>query len=200
MFKTSIREARGACQAGSCTLKFDNGPEFASLKLARWAADRNIDMHFIDAGKPMQTVTSRASIAGYEKRASTRTIFQITPKRRTKSENGIAYECAHSAIGWIPPIAYLHSSPNVTLARKNHSEYWLGLGGWRRLLCRTPRYDGSRSGSFFTADHFRTSSLGGVPPNPAPAPGIVRAELVVEVAIKHKIQRKTALGRSATGG
>jgi putative transposase len=36
------------------TLKFDNGPEFASLKLARWAADRNIDLHFIDPGKPMQ--------------------------------------------------------------------------------------------------------------------------------------------------
>lgn len=35
-------------------LKFDNGPEFTSHAMMRWAADRNIELHFIDPGKPMQ--------------------------------------------------------------------------------------------------------------------------------------------------
>ncbi len=35
-------------------LKFDNGPEFTSHAMLRWAAARNIELHFIDPGKPMQ--------------------------------------------------------------------------------------------------------------------------------------------------
>lgn len=35
-------------------LKFDNGPEFTSHAMLRWAAERNIELHFIDPGKPMQ--------------------------------------------------------------------------------------------------------------------------------------------------
>jgi putative transposase len=36
------------------TQKFDSGPEFARFKLARWAADRDVELHFIDAGKSIQ--------------------------------------------------------------------------------------------------------------------------------------------------
>jgi putative transposase len=35
-------------------LKFDNGPEFTSHAMLRWAAQRDIELHFIDPGKPMQ--------------------------------------------------------------------------------------------------------------------------------------------------
>ncbi len=35
-------------------LKFDNGPEFTSHAMLRWAAERDIELHFIDPGKPMQ--------------------------------------------------------------------------------------------------------------------------------------------------
>jgi putative transposase len=35
-------------------LKFDNGPEFTSHAMLRWAAERDIQLHFIDPGKPMQ--------------------------------------------------------------------------------------------------------------------------------------------------
>lgn len=35
-------------------LKFDNGPEFTSHAMLAWASKRNIELHFIDPGKPMQ--------------------------------------------------------------------------------------------------------------------------------------------------
>jgi putative transposase len=45
-----IMEKRGKPE----TMKFDNGSEFASLAMLRWAAERDITLHFIDPGKPTQ--------------------------------------------------------------------------------------------------------------------------------------------------
>jgi len=45
-----IAEERGF----PATMKFDNGPEFSSLAMLRWGAERNIKLHFIDPGKPTQ--------------------------------------------------------------------------------------------------------------------------------------------------
>ncbi|MDB5072637.1 MAG: family transposase [Candidatus Eremiobacteraeota bacterium] len=36
------------------TLKFDNGTEFTSNAMLGWAAQANVDLHFIDPGRPMQ--------------------------------------------------------------------------------------------------------------------------------------------------
>jgi len=36
------------------TIKFDNGPEFSSLAMLRWGAERNVKLHFIEPGKPTQ--------------------------------------------------------------------------------------------------------------------------------------------------
>lgn len=36
------------------TLVSDNGPEFTSRKMLHWAAQRKIELHFIDPGKPTQ--------------------------------------------------------------------------------------------------------------------------------------------------
>ena len=36
------------------TIRFDNGPEFRSLAMLRWGAERGIYLHFIDPGKPTQ--------------------------------------------------------------------------------------------------------------------------------------------------
>lgn len=36
------------------TLRFDNGPEFSSRAMLLWGAQRNINLHFIDPGKPTQ--------------------------------------------------------------------------------------------------------------------------------------------------
>lgn len=36
------------------TLRFDNGPELTSRAMLLWGAERNINLHFIDPGKPTQ--------------------------------------------------------------------------------------------------------------------------------------------------
>jgi len=36
------------------TLKSDNGGEFTSDEMLRWSAKNNIDLHFIEPGRPMQ--------------------------------------------------------------------------------------------------------------------------------------------------
>jgi len=36
------------------TLKFDNGTEFTSNAMLGWAAHANVDLHFIEPGRPMQ--------------------------------------------------------------------------------------------------------------------------------------------------
>ena len=36
------------------TVKFDNGPEFSSIAMLKWGAERNVKLHFIDPGKPTQ--------------------------------------------------------------------------------------------------------------------------------------------------
>ena len=38
-------------------LRSDNGPEFVSHALLKWAAERNVRLHFIDPGKPTQNAT-----------------------------------------------------------------------------------------------------------------------------------------------
>jgi len=97
------------------TLKFDNGPEFASLRLARWAADRNIDLHFIDAGKPMQN----GHVESFNGRLREECLNEHDFSNLSEAQDQIRewhrfynYERAHSAIGWIPPITYLQSTEN----------------------------------------------------------------------------------------
>ena len=36
------------------TIRFDNGPEFTSRAMLQWGADRRVDLHFIEPGKPTQ--------------------------------------------------------------------------------------------------------------------------------------------------
>lgn len=97
------------------TLKFDNGPEFASLKLARWAADRNIDLHFIDPGKPMQN----GHVESFNSRLREECLNEHDFANLTEAQDHIRqwhrfynYERAHSALDWTTPIAFLRSNHN----------------------------------------------------------------------------------------
>lgn len=46
-------------------IKSDNGSEFTSSKMLLWSVDTNVDLHFIEPGKPNQNATSKASTGGY---------------------------------------------------------------------------------------------------------------------------------------
>ena len=64
-------------------LKFDNGPEFTSHAMLRWAAERNIDLHFIDPGKP----TQNGSVESFNARARdeffNEHVFTTLPQAKT---------------------------------------------------------------------------------------------------------------------
>jgi putative transposase len=92
------------------TLKFDQGPEFASLKLARWAADRNVEVHFIDAGKPMQNGHVESFNGRLREECLNEHDFQNLAEARERIREWhrfYNYERQHSAIGWQTPAAYL---------------------------------------------------------------------------------------------
>jgi len=46
----SVRELPGV-------LKSDNGGEFTSELMLKWNATRNVDLHFVEPGKPIQNAT-----------------------------------------------------------------------------------------------------------------------------------------------
>jgi putative transposase len=49
-----VLEGIAAERGYPAVMKFDNGPEFSSLAMLRWGAEKNIKLHFIDPGKPTQ--------------------------------------------------------------------------------------------------------------------------------------------------
>ena len=55
------------------TLKFDNGTEFTSNAMLGWAAKVNVELHFIEPGRPMQMAASRASMDAFATSCSTST-------------------------------------------------------------------------------------------------------------------------------
>ena len=46
------------------TIRFDNGPEFTSLALLRWSAERPVHLHFIEPGKPTQNAMTGVAETG----------------------------------------------------------------------------------------------------------------------------------------
>ena len=42
------------------TIRFDNGSEFTSHKMLRWAAEQDVEVHFIQPGKPTQNANAES--------------------------------------------------------------------------------------------------------------------------------------------
>jgi putative transposase len=61
----SVLERIGCVRGLPRTLRFDNGAELTSHAMLRWGAERGIDLHFIDPGKPIQN----AHVESYNGRA-----------------------------------------------------------------------------------------------------------------------------------
>ena len=97
------------------TLKFDNGPEFVSLKLSRWASDRNIEVDFIEPGKPMQN----GHVESFNGRLREECLNEHDFANLTEARNEIKkwhrfynYEREHGAIGNVTPISFLRAYEN----------------------------------------------------------------------------------------
>tara|TARA_R110002124_G_scaffold283908_1_gene460478 strand:+ start:1161 stop:1727 length:567 start_codon:yes stop_codon:yes gene_type:complete len=57
----------------------DNGTEFTSKAILKWANDNKVKWHYIDPGKPQQTVTLSRSMAACGTTASTRKSSTVWP-------------------------------------------------------------------------------------------------------------------------
>ena len=52
-----VLERLGQLRALPATLKSDNGGEFSAEVMLKWTGEHNIDLHFVDPGRPMQNAT-----------------------------------------------------------------------------------------------------------------------------------------------
>ncbi|GAC1415207.1 MAG: hypothetical protein NVSMB64_25480 [Candidatus Velthaea sp.] len=91
------------------TLRFDNGSELTSRAMLRWGTKKQIDLHFIDPGKP----TQNAHIESFNDRArdefrNLHSFLTLDDAREAASEWRIDYNEVrpHSSIGNQTPKAF----------------------------------------------------------------------------------------------
>ena len=92
----------------------DNGPEFISHKLANWAAQRHVELAFIEPGKPAQNAyierfnrTYREDVLGAYLLDSIQEVKAIT-EEWLEEYNSIR---PHDALGGIPPYQFKAMKP-----------------------------------------------------------------------------------------
>ena len=87
----------------------DNGPEFDSGALRKWAADHRVDLHFIDKGKPQQNAFIESFNGKFRFECLSREWFSdLAQARRIIEVWRVDYNTyrPHSSIGEIPPAEY----------------------------------------------------------------------------------------------
>jgi len=70
------------------TIVVDNGPEFISNALDKWAYDNNVKLHFIKPGTPTETPSARVSTATSETSVSTSTGSSPSTTLASSSKRG----------------------------------------------------------------------------------------------------------------
>jgi putative transposase len=99
-----------AWRGAPAKIRVDNGPEFIAEALAKWARDRNIEMKFIEKGKPYQN--------GYMERFNRSFREEVLDAycfTRIREAQAMAHawmwiynnQRPHSALGYKPPVAFL---------------------------------------------------------------------------------------------
>jgi putative transposase len=97
-------------------LKCDNGTEFTSLAMQRWAGDRGIMLHFIDPGKP----TQNGHIESFNRRFRDECLDEHVFRSLLEAQQTIQdwhffynHERPHSALDYRSPLAYLEDLKQV---------------------------------------------------------------------------------------
>lgn len=87
----------------------DNGPEFVSKHLLRWAKDKGVNIHHIDPGKPTQNAFVESFNGKFRNECLNENWFYSIREARKVIENWRQYynhHRPHSAIGYVPPVAF----------------------------------------------------------------------------------------------
>lgn len=98
-------------------LRMDNGPEFISVTLASWAEEHDIELEFIEPGKPTQNSYIERFNRTYRDEILNMYLFRTLNEVRELTENWITEynnERPHDSLGGLTPWEYL--------AKKNQQE------------------------------------------------------------------------------
>ena len=84
----------------------DNGPEFRSKAIQKWAKERNVDWHFIDPGTPMQNAFAESFNGRFRDECLNESWFLDLKEARLITENWrLDYNTKrpHSSLNYLRP-------------------------------------------------------------------------------------------------
>ena len=105
-----LKEFRGL----PAMIRADNGPEFISHKLDLWCRQHNIELAFIQPGKPMQNGYVERCNGNIRKELLNAFVFTTLKEVREKSEEWrLDYNCSrpHKSPGYVPPLEFINPFP-----------------------------------------------------------------------------------------
>ena len=91
-------------------IRVDNGPEFISDKLQLWCEERNIQLQFIQPGKPVQNAFIERNNGSLRRELlDAYHFFTLQEVRQMAEEWQQDYNCSrpHQALGFVPPLEYI---------------------------------------------------------------------------------------------
>lgn len=95
-------------------IRVDNGPEFISDRLQQWCDDKQIVLHFIQPGKPMQNGFVERNNGSLRKELLDAYLFNSLPEVRQMArewQHDYNYERPHESLGNVPPIEFINPFP-----------------------------------------------------------------------------------------
>lgn len=90
-------------------LRLDNGPEFISVTLANWAEENNVQLDFIQPGKPTQNAFIERFNRTYRTEVLNMYLFRELEEVRNITEDWIKQyneERPHQSLGLMTPVEY----------------------------------------------------------------------------------------------
>jgi len=115
-------DAVAAVRGYPTRLRIDNGPELTSRALLQWSVDHEVDLHFIDPGKPSQNAWIESFNARVRDEFLNVRLFTSAPEMHAAAQDWLIdynEERPHSSLGYLTPqefVQTLSTNPNPQLS------------------------------------------------------------------------------------
>lgn len=110
-------------------IRVDNGPEFTSLRLLSWCEEHDVELQFIQPGKPTQNAYIERFNGSYRRGVLNAHLFEDLQQVRRITEmwlHDYNHHRPHKSLGNLPPLVYsgtLDRSPNPSAGLFIMEEY-----------------------------------------------------------------------------